>query len=124
MERGNKKSTKNEEKEKKNEREKKKKNREESIHLARSSAEFAGIQKNSFLGLLAKYLQPVVLQLNIEGTTANKISVVESLAHKTKVHVILLQETHCTCVDKLVFPNFALAWSIPSWKCSLSTFVH
>ena len=77
-----------------------------------------------FSGLLAKYLQLAVLQLNIEGTTACKIGVVECLAHKTKVLVIFLQETHCTCVDKLVIPNFALTGSIPSRKHGLATFVH
>ena len=71
-----------------------------------------------------KYLQPVVLQLNIEGTTASKIGVVERLAHETKALIIILQETHCTCVDKLVIPNFELAGSTPSRKYSLATFVH
>ena len=86
--------------------------------------EFAGTQGNAFSGCLAKYLQPAVLQLNTEGTTASKISMVENLAHKTKALVIHLQETHCTCVDKLVIPNFALAGSIPSRKHSLAPFVH
>ena len=39
---------------------------------------------------LAKYLKPAVFQLNIEGTTASKIGVVECLAHKTKALVIFL----------------------------------
>ena len=62
-----------------------------------------------FSGQLAKYLLPAVLQLIIQGITASKIFVVERLAHMTKALVILLQETHCTCIDKVVTPNFALA---------------
>ena len=60
-----------------------------------------------FSELLAKYLQPAMLQLNLEGTTDSKFSVVEHPAHKTKALILLLQETHCICVDKLVIPNFA-----------------
>ena len=45
-------------------------------------------------------------------------------ASKTKTLILLLQETRCTCVDKLVIPNFALAGSILSRKHSLDTFVH
>ena len=48
----------------------------------------------------------------------------ERLAHKIKALVIFLQETHCTCFDKLVIPIFALAGSIPSRKHGLATFVH
>ena len=65
-----------------------------------------------------------MLQLNIEETTASKISVVELLAHKTKVLVILLQETDCICVYKLLISNFPLAVPIPSRKHNLATFVH
>ena len=82
------------------------------------------MQENAFLGRLAKYLQPAELQLNIEGTTVSKMGVVEDLVHKTNALVILLQETHCTGVDKLVIPNFALAGSIPSRKHSLAIFVY
>ena len=69
-------------------------------------------------------MHPAVLQLNIEGTTVSKISVVKHLAHKTKSLIIFFQETHCTCVDKLVIPNFALAGLIPSRKNTLATFFH
>ena len=120
---GKQKSMKNEDKEEK-EGDKRKEEEGKSIHLGWSSAEFAGIRETSFSGRLAKYLQPMVPQLNIEGTTASKISVVERLAHKTKALVILLQETHCTCVDKLVIPNFALTGSIPRRKHGLATFVR
>jgi len=39
--------------------------------------------------------QPNILQLNTEGLTADKISVIEQLTYKNKVFIIL-QETHCT----------------------------
>ena len=53
--------------------------------------------------------RPSILQLNTEGITANKISIIEQLAYKNKALVIVLQETHCTTADKLVIPNFSLA---------------
>ena len=81
-------------------------------------------RETPFSGHLAKYLQPAVLQLNTERTSASKIDVVEHLAHKTMAHIILLQETYCTCVDKLVILKFALVWSIPCRKHGLATFVH
>jgi len=46
-----------------------------------------------------------ILQLNIEGLTANKIFVIEQLAYKNKVFIIVIQETHCTRADKLVILN-------------------
>jgi len=68
--------------------------------------------------------RPNVLQLNTEGLTANKISVIEKLAYKNKAFIIVLQETHCTTADKLVIPNFSLAGSVLSRNHSPSTFVH
>jgi len=50
-----------------------------------------------------------ILQLNTEGLTDNKISVIEQLAYKNKAFIIVLQETHCITADKLVIPNFSLA---------------
>ena len=97
----------------------------------RSPSIWAGVHWSSmecretpFSRCLAKYLQLAVLQLNSEETTASNIGVVEHLAHKIKALVLLHQVTHCTGVDKLVIPNFALAGSIPSRKHSLATFVH
>jgi len=58
--------------------------------------------------------RPNILQLNTEGVTENKISVIEQLAYKNKAFIIVLQETHCTNADKLVIPNFSLAGSILS----------
>ena len=37
--------------------------------------------------------RPNILQLNIEGLTENKISVIEQLAYKNKAVIIVLQET-------------------------------
>jgi len=68
--------------------------------------------------------RPNILQLNTEGITANKTSVIEQLAYKNKVFIIVLQETHCTTADKLVIPNFSLAGSVLSRNHGLPTFVH
>jgi len=52
------------------------------------------------------YPRSNILQLNTEGITEDKISVIEQLAYKNKAFIIVLQETHCTTADKLVIPNF------------------
>jgi len=65
----------------------------------------------------AEDLRPNILQLNTEGLTADKISVIEHLAYKNKAFIIFLQETHCTTADKLVIPNFSQAGSILSRPC-------
>jgi len=69
-------------------------------------------------------LRPNILQLNTEGLTDNKISVIEQLAYKNKAFVIVLQMTHCITADKLVIPNFSLAGSILSRNHGLVTFVY
>ncbi|XP_076823231.1 uncharacterized protein LOC143469422 [Clavelina lepadiformis] len=71
-----------------------------------------------------KYRRPTVLQLNTEGITASKISVIEHLANKHQALIIVLQETHCTSMDKLVITNFTLAGATLSRKHGLATFVH
>jgi len=38
--------------------------------------------------------RPSILQLNTEGLTANKISVIDQLTCKKKAFIIVLQETH------------------------------
>ena len=68
--------------------------------------------------------RPNILQLNTEGLTANKISVIEQLAYKNKVVIIDLQETHCTTADKLVIPNFSRVGLVLSRNYGLATFVH
>jgi len=67
---------------------------------------------------------PNILQLNTEGLTDNKISVIEQPAYKSKAFIIVLQETHCITADKLVIPNFSLAGSVLSRNHGLATFVH
>ena len=71
-----------------------------------------------------KFRRPAVLQLNIEGLTASKMNVLHHLAVQYEALVILLQETHCTCTDKLTIPGFALAGSFLSRKHGLATFDH
>ena len=73
---------------------------------------------------VAKDPRPSIFQLNTEGLTENKISVIEQLAYKNKAFIIVLQETHCTTADKLVIPNFSLAGSVLSRNHGLATFVH
>ena len=38
---------------------------------------------------------PNILQLNTEGLTEDKTSVIEQLAYRNKAFIIVLQETHC-----------------------------
>ena len=81
--------------------------------------------KLPFSGHIAnKFQRPTILQLNIEGLTANKMNVLHHLAMQSEALVILLQETHCTDAEKLVLPNYQLAGSSLSRKHGLATFVH
>jgi len=68
--------------------------------------------------------RPNLLQLNTEGLTANKISVIKPLAYKYKASIIVLQEIHCTTADKLVIPNFSLTRSVLNRNHRLAKFVH
>jgi len=72
----------------------------------------------------AEGLRPNILQLNTEGLTADKISVIGQLVYKNKSFIIVLQETHCTTANKLVIANFSLAGSILSRNHGLATFFH
>ena len=74
--------------------------------------------------IVNKFRRPTILQLNIEGLTANKINVLHHLAMQFEALVILLQETHCTDAEELVLSNYQLAWSSLSRKHGLATFVH
>ena len=71
-----------------------------------------------------KFRRSAVLKLNIEGLTASKINLLHHLPVQYDALVILLQESHCTCVNKLTIPGFALAGSSLSTKHGLATFVH
>ena len=71
-----------------------------------------------------KFRRPAVLQLNIEGLTASKMNVLHHSPEQYETLVILLQETHCTCAEKLTIPDFALAGSSFSRKHGIATFVH
>ena len=71
-----------------------------------------------------KFRRPAVLKLNIEGLAASKMNVLHHFAVQYQAFVILLQETHCTCADKLTIPGFTLPGSSLSRKHCLATFVH
>ena len=78
-----------------------------------------------FSGHIAnKFWRPIILQLNIDGFNASKMNVLHYLALPFEALVILLQETHCTNAEKLVLPNFQLAWSSLNRKHGVATFVH
>ena len=66
--------------------------------------------------IVNKFQRPTILQLNIEGLTANKMNVLHHLAMQYEALVILLQETQCTDAEKLVLPNYQLAGSSLSRK--------
>ena len=97
--------------------------------FANRQTSFSGVGnvriKLPFSGHIAKkFRRPTILQLNIEGLTASKMNVLHHLAMQSEALVILLQETHCTDAEKLVFPNYQLAGSSLSRKHGLATFVH
>ena len=78
-----------------------------------------------FSGNIAnKFRRPTILQLNIEGLTATKMNVLHYLALQFETLVILLQETHCTDVEKLVLPSFQLTGSSLSKIHGLTTLVR
>ena len=58
-----------------------------------------------------KFRPPAVLELNVEDFTASKMNVLHHLAVQNEAFVVLLQETYCTCADKLIISGFALAGS-------------
>jgi len=57
--------------------------------------------------------RPNILQLNTEGLTVDKISIIVQLAYKNKAFIIVLQETHCTTPDKLVDSQLFTSWVSP-----------
>ena len=74
--------------------------------------------------IINKFGRPAILQLNIEGLTASKMSVLYHLDAQRKAFVNLLQETHCTSAQRLVLPDYQLAGFSLSRKHGLATFVH
>ena len=74
--------------------------------------------------IVNKFRRPAILQLNIEGLTASKSSVLYHLAAQREALVILHQKTHCTSAHRLVLPNYQLAGFSLSRRHGLATFVH
>ena len=74
--------------------------------------------------IVNKFRRPVILQLNIKGLTASKVSILYHLAAQREALVILLQETHCTSAQRLVLPDYQLAGFSLSRKHGLAMFVH
>ena len=74
--------------------------------------------------IVNKFRRPAILQLNIEGLTASKMSVLYHIAAQRESLVILLEETHCTSAERLVLPDYQLARFSLSRKHGLATFVH
>ena len=65
-----------------------------------------------------------ILQLNVEGLIASKLDIVERLATEHNVTIILLQETACQTVGKLIINNYELAGHTISRRHSLASFVR
>ena len=63
-----------------------------------------------------------ILQLNVEGLTNAKLSIIEQLTNK--VTAILLQETHCETMEKLTILEFTPAAQILNKQHGLATFVR
>ena len=74
--------------------------------------------------IVNKFRRPAILELNIEGLSASKMSVLYHLAAQREALVIPLQETHCTSAKRLVLPDYQLAEFSLSRKHGLATFVH
>ena len=66
----------------------------------------------------------IILHLNIESPSVQKICIVILLAIRFKTHVILLQETRCTNGYQLVTTRFAQDGLVSSRKHGLATLVH
>ena len=64
-----------------------------------------------------------VLQLNVEGLTTAKLSVLEHVATTNKATVVLLQETHKESDTILKLPGFTLAGYTKSKHHGLASFV-
>ena len=64
------------------------------------------------------FLRPTILQLNIEGLTASKMTVLHHLAVKHRLSL-----SYCTSAEALMLPGFALAGFLIR-KHGLASFVH
>lgn len=65
-----------------------------------------------------------LLQLNIEGLTTAKVDILERIAIKNHVTVIILQETHVENKNILKVPGYTLAGHIASKHHGIATFVR
>ena len=65
----------------------------------------------------------VILQLNVEGWTAAKRELIQTMTCEMKVTVVLIQETHKTMTDQLKLYRFTLAGHIPREHHGIATFV-
>ena len=74
--------------------------------------------------IVNKFRRPAILQLNIEGLTASKISVLYHLAAQREALVILVQKTYCTSAQRLVLLDYQLPGFSLSRKHGLGMFVH
>ena len=74
--------------------------------------------------IVNKFRKPAIPQLNIEGLTASKMSVLWHLAAQRESLVILLQETHSTSAQRSALPDYQLAGFSLSRKHGLATFAH
>ena len=67
---------------------------------------------------------PNILQLNVEGLTRAKCEVIQHLAAKHAISVILLQETHSPSDDKLNICGFTVVGAVHSLKLGVATLVR
>ena len=65
-----------------------------------------------------------VLQLNIEGLTGAKVSVLERIIGEHKPSVVLVQETHVQDISRLKIPGCSSAASTRSDTHGIATFVQ
>ena len=90
--------------------------------LCKWQTPFSG-QGDASKRIVNNFRRPAILQLNIEGFTTSKMSVLYHFAQHEAL-VIILQKTHCTSAQRLVLPDYQLAGFSLSRKHSLAAFVH
>ena len=66
----------------------------------------------------------IILHLNVEGQSANKICIISQLATRHRTLVILLQKTHCVNAHQLLIPHLTLAGWVSSMKHGLAMIVY